>query len=61
IFDSIIILSQFGPSNLEHTDNKRLTSTFSSPDFSSPVDLTLILLPRSTGPVTCDLTGRAGH
>ncbi|EFP93742.1 uncharacterized protein PGTG_19726 [Puccinia graminis f. sp. tritici CRL 75-36-700-3] len=51
IFDSIITFSQYGPNDLEFTDYDRLAHTYSSPKFSSIIDIELISSLKRTGRV----------
>ncbi|KAI7958413.1 hypothetical protein MJO29_006630 [Puccinia striiformis f. sp. tritici] len=48
IFDSLIIFSQFGPNNLELTDDDCQAKMYSSPKFTSEIDRQLLLNLRST-------------
>ncbi|KAA1089572.1 hypothetical protein PGT21_022597 [Puccinia graminis f. sp. tritici] len=51
IFDSIITFSQYGPNDLEFTDYDCMAQTYSSPKFSTIIDVRLISSLKQTGQV----------
>ncbi|KAI9619341.1 hypothetical protein KEM48_006330 [Puccinia striiformis f. sp. tritici PST-130] len=55
IFDSIITFSQYGWNELMLMDYDRLAKNSSSLEFSSTIDICLILTLSQTGKVTCSL------